>query len=881
MAYLDYPGLAYFKSLLDESYLRTDYEGDTIIKGNVTFTEPVDASVKNDWLGQQIDKTYVKDLRPEDDGEVALIYGDNHEKVITIDTAVTQVRSDANEMYPILLCYDANAEVNQISKSVRYGHNVAINPAYGYVYANSYIVKHPTYNRTISSTTRVEWASDFRDSVLNPVGQVFEYIDPVSSGGEHRMEFRLYGNPNVAGINTPNVNDETNTISMGVSATRGDALTFFGYCPSTPIYLENGSTMRKSLTRGDQYGRDIITRDWLNLNGSITGLVHTYMDETIDGYKTFLKTVTIDSGNDNAKAGLNVQGDVNIDSGDNTKPSNLYVQGNSHIHGNEDIDGNLNVDGTSTLDGNVHMKHNLDVDGNLNVDGTSDQHGNVHMYSNLDVDGNANTDGNQTIGGTLTVTGKITGNGGAEISGGNGLKVNGNETVTGNLTVNGTTTTNDLTVTDDATIGDSLTVAGDILKKNGNTTQNYFEYATTNSTIKNTIVNNIIKDNGGLAVDSNNEIYVKLKSGGGIVNDSGSLKVDFTADPSDPNAQQIMEQTKAAILSGLNVKIPLTSDRTFYVNKDHANATITWKTNKGILDTSVGTSSKPFKTVQSAVDCITQSYDINTAVVNIIITKASSDYVERISLPVYSRTTGYIQLKSANETSSSNFAVISSTLGHGSTEDSTVVETSGTAGTIIVIGTGWYFKHLHLKRTSTLISDGQNHYDSVIIVENGGQAVIKNCLITQNYSGNASTVAYNGTMMRAIAVYNQSQLYFISESSIDTVINVSKGNAEGNEPIFIERSSQLFTFSHSNSNYSHNIYVNGTNASFVLTALYNSQISCISGQLYLYHIVGNITGSACRIESSSFISVLDDIGTEAGVCETNYSCWARPGSLLE
>jgi len=827
MSYLDHDGLAYFKSKLDRTFI-----------ADIVF----------------------------DDGDILLYGGDGTLlKTVVQEGTVTQKKSTANKEYPILLCWDADAEEDQTMKTVWYGLDARINPKYGYLYARRYYTEHPSYERTEVPSVRAEWHHIFTDAVSAPMGEVYEYLDRATDGGEHRMELRLYGNPLSQYVDTPNHNEATDAVSLGVGATRGEKLTFFGYAPSTPIYLEDGTTIRKSTVRGDQYGKDIITRDWLNLNGSITGLVHTYMDETIDGYKTFLKTVTIDSGNDNAKAGLNVQGDVNIDSGDNTKPSNLYVQGNSHIHGNEDIDGNLNVDGTSTLDGNVHMKHNLDVDGNLNVDGTSDQHGNVHMYSNLDVDGNANTDGNQTIGGTLTVTGKITGNGGAEISGGNGLKVNG------------TTTTDDLTVTDDAIIGDSLTVAGDILKKNGNTTQNYFEYATTNSTIKNTIVNNIIKNNGGLAVDSNNEIYVKLKSGGGIVNDSGFLKVDFTADPNDPNAQQIMEQTKAAILSGLNIKIPLTSDRTFYVNKDHTNATTVWKTNKGILDISVGTSSKPFKTIQSAVDCITQSYDINEAIITIIIVKGSTDYNEAINLPLYSRTTGYIKLESANKTSSSNFSVISSSqTANGTDVDSTVY----------VIGNGWNLSHLHIKRTSTLITDGQNHYDSAIVVDDKGILTINNCLITHNYSGNAASAAdisagINCTFMRTLAVYDQSQVLFISESAIDTVITANKGNGLELQPFFAERSAQINTFSHSKNSYSKNIYINGTGATAVLTSIYNSQIACITGQTYVLNIIGNITGPSCKCSEGGSIYLFNDIGTAPGTCEASTFSWVKPSSLLE
>lgn len=881
MSYVSHDGLAYFKHKLDQKFI-----------SNIT----------------------------SENGALKIILGNGTVLKSIQDTTVTQKKSTANELYPLLLCYDAMADQDQFSKGTWFGQHILANPYYGYLASRGMYVKHPTFNRRNGVSQKVEWAYDFTDAVSglgNPMSQVYAYVDPMAQGGEHCIELRLYGNPNVSPV-VPSVNDSTNTFSIGVGVTGGNVQ--FGYCPSTPLYLDNGFTFR---TEATGHGNDIITRDWLNLNGSLTGLVHTTMNETIDGAKTFKKTVTINSGDNNNKAGLYVQGNsdvhgnehvygtetvdgkftvngtAEIKGGSGNTPS-LTVIGNEYISGNSNIHGSLDVDSTATLNGNVHMLHNLDVDGNINIDGNETVGGNIST-----TDGNITTingtisgktgnigsggltiTGNETVGGTLTVTGKITGNGGVEISGGNGLKVNGNETVTGNLTVSGTTTTNNLSVTDDAVIGDSLTVTGDILKKNGNTTQNYFEYATTNNTIKNTIVNNIIKNNGGLAVDSNNEIYVKLKSNGGIVNDNGSLKIDFAVDSNDPNTQEIMEQTRATILSGLKIKIPLTSNKVFYVNKDHTNATTVWKNNKGVLDTTVGTSSKPFKTIQSAVDCITQSYDINTAIVNIIIVKGSTDYVEGISLPIYSRTTGNIQLKSADESSSSNFTVIRSTLGHNDTEDETITETSGTASTITVLGTGWNLKHLNIKRTSTLITDGNNHYDSTIMAVNGGQVSIKNCLITQTYSGNATSEAdknlnVNNTLMRIIAAYDQSQIYFLSESSVDTIITGSKGNSSSLEPLFVERTSQIITFSHAEDSYSHNVYINGSDADPVLTSIYNSQISCIVGQKYTYNIVGNITGPSCRCTEGSFIYLFNDIGTEAGRCETETFCWVKPSSLLE
>ena len=682
MSYLDHDGLAYFKSKLDRTFI-----------ADIVF----------------------------DDGDILLYGGDGTLlKTVVQEGTVTQKKSAANKEYPILLCWDADAEEDQTMKTVWYGLDARINPKFGYLYARRYYTEHPSYERTNAPTARTEWHHVFTDAVSAPMGEVYEYLDRNSDGGEHRMELRLYGNPLSQYVDTPNHNEATDAVSIGVGATKGDKLTFFGYCPSTPIYLENGSTMRKSTVRGDQYGKDIITRDWLNLNGSITGLVHTYMDETIDGYKTFLKTVTIDSGNDNAKAGLDVQGDVNIDSGDNTKPSNLYVQGNSHIHGNEDIDGNLNVDGTSTLDGNVHMKHNLDVDGNLNVDGTSDQHGNVHMYNNLDVDGNANTDGNQTIGGTLTVTGKITGNGGAEISGGSGLKVNGNETVTGNLGVGGT-----------------------INKVSGNTTQEYVTYITNQADTRKNIAQNLVDTSRGVGYDaSTGKIYAKISTDDGLkFNSNGTIAVDFSQMPTDKFE---------ALVKGLKMLIPLSSNLQVHVNNTHANK------GDSIVD-GRGTENKPFNTIQAAVNFLVSNYSIGRYNPSIVVHPGTYD--ETVSLPDYSTGGGTITVKAFDPT------------------NKPIIQKNNTGSYRLVSCTGstWNFKYFKLINHPSDTNQSPNAaylYPGVAGAYSGGVLNISGCECEMTCNAANSSRLY----VEMFSAESDGVISFNIDSTYATTLKYSKGS---------------------------------------------------------------------------------------------------------
>ena len=545
MSYLSHDGLAYFKHKLanwvDANYLSKTSTGPLTVNGDVTFTKPIhgnlDGNAKNDWRGQKIDDTYVANIVGSD-GTLKLINGAGSVIGTVYDTTVTQNKSTANNLYPVLLCYDASAEASQLHKTVWFGSDVQVNPYYGYLALNGLYVKDRTgYNRRDGSpSVKKEWSVDFMDDVEglgNPMAQVHEYLDIPANGGEHCIELRLYGNPN-SSPNIPTANDTTNTAHIGVGITKGGAApngapVKFGYCPSTPIYEDNGTSFRT-------VGTDIITRDWLALNGSITGLVHTTMDETIDGNKTFKKTVVINSGNNNSPAGLQVQGDTNI-GGSGTIGQNLTVGGKTT---------------TQTLE----VKDDATVDGDLLVKGNETVNGSEHVKQNLTVDGN------ETVGGTLTTTGKLTANGTAEIKGGSGnnpsLKVVGNETVSGTLAVDGkitgnggidTTTlhaTDDVIADDDMTVGDTLTVGTQILKKTGNTTQEYVDYVTQQNTTKTTIINNLIDPDQGLKlVTKNGQSYIAVKLGDGLLFNTaagtkGQIDVNFK-DPDPAFIQGIVE----------------------------------------------------------------------------------------------------------------------------------------------------------------------------------------------------------------------------------------------------------------------------------------------------------------------------------------------------
>lgn len=602
MSYLNYDGLAYFKSKftnwVDQNYLSKTNTGNTTVAGNVTFTNPItgdlDGKAKKDWLDQKIDETYIKNISVNDNaGQIVYTKGNGSSNYIMIDlmhgaTAsavgkaglvpapkiserdkflrgdgewgvptdvyVTQNMISTNDSFPILIGATAGATTSQVGTPIAFGTRVSVNPYTHTLIADHLILKHPTYRRSSNVSSKIMYTLNFADSNDgngNNLSEIYGYIDPVSDGGEHELGFRLFGNPNVQGV------EEIFTyLSVGLSKTNIP----YGHAPKTPVPADHNEDT------------DIITRSYLALNGSITGLVHTAMPETISGIKTFTdetrntSTAGITTTKLTASGKITGTGTAEISGGSGNTPS-LKVTGNEAITGDLSVGGNETVAGNETVTGNIST-----ANGNIST-------------TNGTISGKTGSIGT----GGLTVTGPSNLNG--KVTAGNGLDVTGNETVSGNLTIGGITTTEDLHVTDDAVIDDDLTISGDIFKKINNTTQEYVTYVTNQQDVRETIINNLIKANGGLAQDSNKNIYVKTGDGikidsngyvttrlqangglqytgstanlkelainlainGGLVLQSGAVKVDFS---------QLPEAQIRAIVDGMIAKDPVTGKYT-------------------------------------------------------------------------------------------------------------------------------------------------------------------------------------------------------------------------------------------------------------------------------------------------------------------------------
>ena len=92
------------------------------------------------------------------------------------------------------------------------------------------------------------------------------------------FEIRLDTNKNTYGYIRVLKNEANSSAAgeLGIAYLKDDNKAV-AYCPNTPLGYNNAE--------------HIITRGYVNRNGSETGLVHTSMNETIDGEKTFLKKI--------------------------------------------------------------------------------------------------------------------------------------------------------------------------------------------------------------------------------------------------------------------------------------------------------------------------------------------------------------------------------------------------------------------------------------------------------------------------------------------------------------------------------------------------------------------------------------------------------------
>ena len=214
-------------------------------------------------------------------------------------------------------------------------------------------------------------------------------------------------------------------------------------------------------------------------------------------------------------------------------------------------------------------------------------------------------------------------------------------------------------------------------------------------------------NNGKLAVDfsrlSAAQIMALCLAGGGIVSDAstGKLKIDFSAIDAD---------TKRNITSSLKMQVPLNANKTVYV--DNVNGSNTYLDGNGIVIEGKGeTADAAFKSIQGAVNFVTEQWAMGTRSVNILlIANEDAPYSEEVTLPAFDRTTGSIHIKSAD---TSNRAKI--------------VNPSASNRLVRCTGGSYSLQNIDLDAEYYRADDGQNHYPGLVGATSYGSITLYGC----------------------------------------------------------------------------------------------------------------------------------------------------------
>lgn len=303
---------------------------------------------------------------------------------------------------------------------------------------------------------------------------------------------------------------------------------------------------------------------------------------------------------------------------------------------------------------------------------------------------------------------------------------------------------------------------------------------------------------------------------GGLVTDSdGNLSVDFSQMPTDKFEE---------LLKSLKMLIPLSAALNLYVDTNNSSAGDT------IID-GRGTEALPFKTIQAAVNYVTQTYSLGPY--NVTIRIKTGTYDEYIRLPKYTATSGTIVL-TANDLSA----------------PPTITYTQNKAtGVIVISGSKWTLIGLNINKTWESPGDSVYYYPSCITFNGADVSVtISGCHFDCEYSGAAHQTVFRG---QVLGLYNGAQVTFYPVEGLQTSFTVDKGNGTI-DVLYLgsQAQIQLPGYSFTDDGVSGNIPVTGS-ASIFLSADNKSSFAVLTGSAHNQVFDNNLTAVKYVLQNGS------------------------------
>lgn len=326
---------------------------------------------------------------------------------------------------------------------------------------------------------------------------------------------------------------------------------------------------------------------------------------------------------------------------------------------------------------------------------------------------------------------------------------------------------------------------------------------------------------------------------GGLVTDSnGNLSVDFSQMPTDKFE---------ALLKSLKMLIPLTANMDLYVDKNHASAGDT------IVD-GRGTQNMPFKTIQAAVNFVTETYSVGRYVVRIKVSNAT--YTECVSLPNYSRTSGYITVESLN---------------YGN--PATVTNSSGTASVFVVVGGVWQLRRLNINGIFATGSDANPHEPCCVGSNDTATVTIYGCALS------AECTSYDGRLVIYVLHANGGKITIQNMADYQTSISCTRNGA----PLVVLSAARggsliLAAGPIAGQTTSYVIPCSGTMSVFA-KAFRNAEINYELIGSNPLSFSGTMTGQKYQITNASSITAKVEFpGDSAGTVESETYCWFKDAS---
>ena len=317
---------------------------------------------------------------------------------------------------------------------------------------------------------------------------------------------------------------------------------------------------------------------------------------------------------------------------------------------------------------------------------------------------------------------------------------------------------------------------------------------------------------GETIVASNDKL--KVNYGTGLSYDSTDthkLVVDFS---------QIDDATRASILAGLLVQIPLTANKIIYVNGETGSDNDSENDFRNRIKLA---NPGKFKTIGAAVKFLTTWYAVGSHAAGIYVDGLDTNnqpltYAENTALPQFSRTSGYIVIRATNY---NNPPIITNLVNN--------------YAPFSVTGSGWLLRGLNFDCSVVASDDGAEHFPSCIDVD-GGEISIYACTFKIAYTGSAPSSGH--TYIRMIEVLNGGTASFApylftgaGATQHGLSFDFTKGNANGLTVLLAARKSNIAFYGTSSSSAISDVASFGTCTTFC-ECMTDSLVSRVGGTAY-------------------------------------------------